>query len=137
MDNIDKMAAGRELDALVAEKVLILEVVWANSIIDWQTVPRPQAPFIKGTGKEIEHYSTDIAAAWKVVGKFRNAGRAAGVHYGNVSRHWVCIISGSVREGNGPKFHMAQDGYGEGDTAPLAICRAALKAVGVAVYARN
>ena len=62
--------------------------------------------------REVPRYSTDIAAAWEVVGwlreRFGQFQLVAGVE-------WHCWAE-----------HM--DPWGSGDTAPLAICRAALAA---------
>ena len=66
-EQIDAMPAGREMDSLVAEQVMSIKIGWSYSMIDWKTKPRPQVPFIAGTGTEIPDYSTDIAAAWKVI----------------------------------------------------------------------
>ncbi len=120
---------GPELDALVAEKVMGLEVSW------WSLHPHPDPdewhevllPDDKGDmptrqvggpgGRTVSPYSTSIAAAWEVVEKFVSHGCAA----------WV--------EGDGHTGYRAgctsQRGRfeAEGETAPHAICLAALKAV--------
>lgn len=66
----------------------------------------------------LKRYSTDIAAAWDIVMKYASAGCAGWMEFdGHTGAH------AGVTSGNG-RFE------GHGDTAPLAICRAALKAVG-------
>jgi len=109
---------GRELDALVAEKVM-----------GWKKI-KPPNPSFKLTwmwdrleGALIEdaqltpRYSTDIAAAWEVVGKFFKDGKQTAV----LSRPWLI-----------PPDYYAWIQYGKrcpGESAPHAICLAALKAV--------
>ena len=69
-------------------------------------------------------YSTDIAAAWEVVEKLRNDGRFLQLDsLGFDGEQWRCFFA--LTEIEEEKFPWV----GEADTAPLAICRAALKAV--------
>lgn len=69
----------------------------------------------------VPHYSTDIAAAWEVVERLRadHGDYSVIVCWAHETQQWVCSDFDS----------MTWEGAGE--TAPLAICRAALKAVGV------
>lgn len=55
------MIAGRELDALVAEKVMGLDLLEEDNYENWIPV-------------EPEPYSTDIAAAWELVNHFTKMG---------------------------------------------------------------
>jgi hypothetical protein len=102
-DEILAMEPGRELDALVAEKVMGWTKVGENA---WE------APNIKGYPL-LPRYSTDIATAWEVVEKIAqkwhdfNIGR----HHGKWSIGWN--YKGSVVDLK---------------TAPEAICKAALLA---------
>jgi hypothetical protein len=109
------MQAGRELDALVAEKVFSFtlashsaeEDLWVhepNDILSW---PLPT-------------YSTDIAAAWEVVEKFGEGSNFTLIEA--FPGQWACTI-GTVKQG---KMYP---------TVPLAICHAALKVVGVEAVA--
>jgi len=137
------MNAGRELDALVAEKVMgckwgefhntpdepgrwedhkflvdpdgnKVAVRWkTKNLLTWDMChywpSRPLRP-----------YSTDIAAAWEVVEKFISEG--------------VSIYRDDRQPSKGKWYALFGDGCGvEADTVPLAICLAALKAVGVEV----
>lgn len=113
--------AGLELDALIAEKVMGYER-WEEDL--WVATS-------DGFADELPHFSTDIAAAWEVVEKMR----VQGVHLGvapwgkdeweafekmdhlNEARQWVSSRGDDC-------VHV----FGV-DTAPLAICRAALAAV--------
>lgn len=124
------MKAGRELDALIAEKVMGWEAVNDEleiakregnpDLVDSQRWHRRKVWF-KGNEKmaceecgTLPAYSTDIAAAWEVVEK---------------ADLWS--LYGSI--GDGPYRACIQfedrEGLMTADTAPLAICLAALKAV--------
>lgn len=111
------MNAGRELDALVAEKVM----GWT-----FRTFPEGVCPNVKHwyCGEQyvlMKPFSTDIAAAWRVVEKLVSDGR-------------VFIVKGDgLRDGDfNPKWTVLCDNHPRTDaaTAPLAICLAALQAVG-------
>jgi len=94
----------RELDYSVYTKVM--------GLVDWET---DKTYWEKDA---IPHYSTDIAAAWLVVEKMNNP-RVA--------------IESSENEKYGKWFVMFGDDLENGafaDTAPLAICLAALRTVG-------
>ena len=107
------MKPGRELDALVAEKVM-------GCRVQKTTLGLCEL----GTGEErvyrdarIPHYSTDIASVWGVVEKFAPE----------------AMVLNRYPTGN---FAVRFDHNGHWwsdvcDTAPHAICLAALKAVGV------
>lgn len=116
------MEPGRELDALVAEKVMGLRVEWG------QDTPCPDcdevgrycggrawcSPCRAWYYSAYKDYSTDIAAAWEVVERLVAGGE----------RHFVVEKAGAwlvrFREGD----------WLPGETAPHAICLAALRAVG-------
>jgi hypothetical protein len=127
---VSKLNPGRELDALIAEKVMGLRVTWEDS----QEEDGKDDPYIlddNGNYKwssYVPYYSTSIQDAWLVVGKMRELG----FYYS------VGSIIGSPATGVGiTELHAA--GFGikhapfetvQADTAPHAICLAALKAVG-------
>jgi hypothetical protein len=104
-EEIDAMPAGREMDGLVAEGVYGYKREGERR---WNT----------GKGfwvNDIPRYSTDIASAWFVVNKlYLVVGR---VHPGDPNSLWVATRGWDSYDG--------RDSVGE--TAPLAICRAALK----------
>ena len=109
---------GRELDALVAEKVMGCKVyVEANGNPRCDcpganaTGPRPHASY--GLYASLKRYSTDIAAAWEVVEKMREDGFLVALY--RSAGAWIADTN---------------PGYGKSDTAPHAICLAALRAVG-------
>lgn len=107
------MNPGRELDALIAEKVMGLEIVHLGE---------PSKPFVKnftGTSEPTE-YSTDIAAAWEVVERLKDSEHAFGFEL-TQDQGELCEWLAYFGEG---RFKA------ESETAPHAICLAALKAVG-------
>lgn len=113
--NIDQMPAGREMDALVAEKVMgwtpslsSQGIMWLNKDGEYER------------GEHTFHPSTDIAAAWEVVERLE----AIGVLLWKLGRedhmpNWYVSVGRNFQPGVSA----------EERTAPLAICRAALKAV--------
>lgn len=100
------MNAGRELDALVAEKVMGYEV---NR---------------EGYTGYLPSFSTDIAAAWDVVEKLDLFSPGSGLYLVGSGNEWR--VFHSLGEGE-------TELWCDGVSALHAICLAALKAVGVAV----
>jgi hypothetical protein len=119
------LEAGRELDALVAEKVMGETV--ATFITDGEA-----HPLLWCDGSDLPNYSTDIRDAWQVVERMRSHG---GVRFGNL--HLVAYAYNRTYASFDSKdLPMMEGDYsveanGEHAT-PLAICRAALAAVGAA-----
>ena len=121
--DVTTLEAGRETDALVAERL-----GWKNVRFDGEEVKidahsftrypmgwygeNPDRPLWR---TEIPHYSTDIAAAWQVIERMAADGWICDVF--NRGDDWVCEMS--------RHDVMVTDEAG----APLAICRAALLAV--------
>ena len=109
------MEPGRELDALIAEKVMGLHITKESRhtdcpVYDIQDAGRFFAP--------ISPYSTSIAAAWEVVEK--------------VADPWVWSLSNYHGEWESELTRIDIDHqgvYASAPTAPLAICHAALKAI--------
>ena len=133
----------REIDVLVAEKVMGIDL-GAMFCTDGNE-PQPCLYGIEykdgecltidefGDKKRCEHlkstrelgvlpYSTDIAAAWEVFTKYGYQGY---VKY--TGPDWVCSICIDTESGIGKWYHA------KAETAPLAICSAALAAKGVSV----
>jgi hypothetical protein len=114
---------GRELDALVAEKVfgaLISDPIFAGSMIyqgkDNQGKDKGFA--VSGTIEDVPHYSTDIAAAWEVLEKVREQVPDFGFGIDDKPGEFRTY---AVRIG---------DCMATSISAPHSICLAALKAVG-------
>ena len=112
------MKAGRELDALIAEKVM-------GSDRDWRKYLELRPSWARGDkltddeymvvllGGELPHYSTQIADAWLVVEQHQDA--EIEHEYGGHTR----VVLNKAGVGWFSAF---------ADTAPLAICLSALKA---------
>ena len=115
----------RELDAEVAERVM----GWWSVGIDTSNMLRSE---IWADGKrKIYGFnpSEDISAAFDVVEKMREKFRRVEVHgigqKHDTERAWVCMIEGGE---DAVTEHYIAEAVAE--TAPLAICRAALLAIG-------
>jgi hypothetical protein len=117
-DKIDDLQAGRELDALIAEKVMGIKC--GACLQDGQLEP------ITMDWREIPHYSTDIAAAWEVVEKAYLVIRPSLLHGSNLQ--WIAGQLKGVRASG--LIEIIKETYTEAETAPLAICKAALRAIG-------
>lgn len=143
------LPAGRKLDALIAEKVMGLEKVaphrqgfdgrsgwhddygfgdgYVRNPPKWPQEPRFPEDY---NFQRVPPYSTDIAAAWDVVEKLGNwhgfdflvwrTAEASQYHEGDWQAGWY------EAGFDGPESRASA--YAK--TAPIAICRAALKAVG-------
>ena len=118
--------AGRELDALVAAKVMgwlevekkpIANAFGQTVMEDYVGKPSAGAP----QPVMVPRYSTMIQEAWKVADKLRG------------DTQFVAVISGKGPQGVQPWIcKVNREGVfleERGDTAPLAICLAALKGV--------
>jgi len=108
------LAPGRELDALVAEKVMGWE--YKDAIYSWGEVLRP-SQWIKPNGWPVDRvscYSTDISAAWEVV---EEMGDCLHLKQHGEQGEWEAWFCGYPNS----KAH--------GETAPETICKAALLAV--------
>ena len=133
------MTPGRELDALVAEKVMGLthEAPVCNGYSCLEEMHDSGCSVGMANFHYPAHYSTDISAAWQVVEKMRGASKIGKipcdlvVWVGSANAKWFCEIFDLS-----PTGYVGYDGplieaKCEGITAPHAICLAALKAVGV------
>ena len=122
------MEPGRELDALIAEKVMECSVSYIIHSPEPRCGCRSQHHNGRVGEAYIDHgqlcvlraipeYSTNIAAAWEVVEKMRE-NQTVGIH--EYSEGWEVVLIG-------PGCAVAD---GQADTAPHAICLAALQVVG-------
>mgnify|MGYP001243213261 CR=1 FL=1 len=108
--------AGRELDALVHELVMGLPTM---PMVKWTVVPgQPLTRTLDPFG--VPAYSTDISAAWLVVEKLQEQGVRVDI-LSDWHGHRTCRVA--------RKSEILYDALDWSDTAPLAICRAALRAV--------
>ena len=136
---IDALHAGRELDALVAERVMGYTTSKMDGLpetdryILWERVPLSD---VGGIDRPLSHYSTSIADAWEVLEKIKAISLEAFtgldfpdecfvVAWDRSSKNWVA----GFHSIEGYEAGWVSDCRSVADTAPLAICRAAIKAV--------
>lgn len=124
------MEAGRELDVLIAEKVM----QWTH-----RTVRNPVENYWQWSNAEgkdtalLPHFSTDMAAAWQVLEELRKKKWSIEISDNGAEAGWNCSIF-SDRDSDGKIMETWQVIADEdAATVSLAICLAALKAVGVNV----
>ncbi len=121
---IDEHEAGRETDVCVAVVVMgWLDVKMSRDDYGGQPMPEERNEFGELLiWKPVPEYSAPdgIAAAWEVVERLR-ASRYVDI---GVDEHGAQVQIDVLREGN-----WETGGSTRADTAPLAICRATLKAV--------
>lgn len=123
------MPAGRELDALVCEKVFGYLVNRPDSGAEMRAfrIDGPVVRFeIHGMGGElttqIPHYSTDIAAAWEVVEKLTTSTKQWFEYEQSSVSYFATFRISGAGENDG-------EWTGNGWSAAEAICRAALRCV--------
>lgn len=147
--DIDKMPAGREMDALVAEKVMghaICEHSRTKSTAQSSGIAMCGVRECKGElhYEYLPRYSTDIAAAWEVVEKLQRDDFTVVVSANHSSNYQACMIFKGFAASYGPadaflylgKTEEMSVAFGEKppvrvaeETVPLSICRAALKVI--------
>ena len=140
-DEILNMQAGSGMDMLVAKWVMGYTIVgepgtdwyladgW-KTMIDTVCFLREKfgATVASKAGFGHFHPSTDIAAAWEVVEKFAHTSRNLKAREMQFSHFWInAYPDGHWNCSLGQDNHPVIDA--QADTAPLAICRAALLAV--------
>ena len=125
--SVDEHEAGRCLDAWVARDVMGLEPVLFDEPYGGLGKPAGRRGWYIPPVHPVEYYSTDIAAAWEVVERSSlslvktKEGWLAGQY--DLEEEYLDVEFGVI------DGHFSR-GYATADTAYLAICRAALKAVG-------
>jgi len=135
--NIDEMQAGREMDALIAEKVMGLILDSDNPFMANIVVFEANTGENTGHTQNLPHYSTEMAAAWEVAEKMPMPLELAKSYekvYNVGPRGWqVCWCPNEMSQCEGCnddcRCTSGNDVWAE--SAPLAICRAALKILGV------
>lgn len=115
------LEAGRELDALVAERVM----GWTfhperNEPFQWEHHDPRFTPYALGP----RLYSTEIGAAWEVVERMADEGYELDLKVGTAEVHAVF----SFIDGDGHEHIMGEDDGWNPSAVPLHICRAALVA---------
>jgi hypothetical protein len=138
------MKPGRELDVLIAEKVFGLNL-YDRFTGEEKPITATQALAYASNLDRIPPFSTDIAAAWMVVEKLKELNRdilpadretdlelkfalhsdGIRIQYDRVDKKWeVCWWEVGFYEADSESFMV------KADTAPHAICLAALSVVG-------
>lgn len=132
------MKAGRELDALIAEKVMGWKAIphpcpetlfpgvvpkpsWFPPGFDYEKNKHLYATGL-ANGVAFPHYSTDIAAAWEVLDHLAGCNTKA-LFYHDAYVQWQCVLDWQRRTFDDCRIREMAD------TAPHAICLAALAAV--------
>jgi hypothetical protein len=140
-DDILKMEAGREMDALIAENLfgwqysekwgqlipagqpdeVWSEYRWSEEDRTFARYPDGMLPGVsyRGDKPTIENYSTDMKAAWEVVERMQANRNVLSLTY-LVDTNQKMVWQAEFRLGSFVAW---------ADTAPLAICRASLLAV--------
>ena len=121
------MKAGRELDALIAEKVMGFQrVEFLRDMLPWTFYLHEDRDVVVAFQSKLAEFkpSTNIADAWEVVRKMgmvliENSGEAFGQ-----ADEWNVQFVGHDKEG---KPHWVSE---SAETVEIAICLAALKAKG-------
>ena len=141
MSDILNMEAGRELDRLVAEKVMGWKLVNyetympAKTEADYADAANNDGWMWEGMAGDGEAWqwkpSTDISAAWQVWEKLRQSGEWCCLDIGSDYDYCyrVTLIPSNFDEKYEGKHEPTVTIDGEG-SAPLAICKAALLAIG-------
>jgi hypothetical protein len=117
-DEIDNLSVGAEIDRLIAKKVMGQERTASCPLGD-PTCDGKYEPQV-GHWPCLPYYSTDIAAAWQVVEHLRTQNWYL-LRLTNGDNNYACYFGRGIVQG--------PYGYAVGDTAPLAICKAALKVI--------
>lgn len=144
-DEIDKLEAGRELDALIAVEVMGFSYsertvgpggFFAEGTLlqDWSD-PGGDLVATRFNGEitniqkgGIPFYGTDIAAAWKILDKMIDLGFSYEVSHQTKDKS-IKYVMFALGEYNVRESTFDQEFIGYANTTPLAICRSALKAV--------
>ncbi len=118
------MDAGREMDALIAEKVMGIELP------KW--IFQEHGLTTKTSREVVPDYSTDIAAAWQVVEKMRSNGYFYEVteNIEDPSIYCAMFVDRSTSYYDTYESGWSNEQWAAASTAPHVICLAALKAVG-------
>lgn len=136
--DVDTIEAGPKLDALVAERVMGWHVTDKRppSPQNWAAYPdvwfeTPSGDLMNAA--QVPYYSTDIPAAWQVFEKIArpddlSIGVRSKTFYYNNPRKWETVDGYAVLEHDTHNNELRETEIAWARTAPLAICRAALKA---------
>lgn len=122
----EPMQAGREMDAVVAERVMGRRATMLPTSLS-EADPHVVDYSISRGFSRCPSYSTSIAAAWEVVEKMDSLGwylTLDRLHQKEAGRFWRCEWMKYTEEDE-----RCGDCWEDGDTPAHAICRAALQAL--------
>lgn len=133
-----KMNAGPDLDALIAEKIFgwseiqSVKAIHGNQYQGYDPNDVPSQFTGYRPKRVVPQYSTDIAAAWKVVEKLNlfeeySLSKSIVGQFPGENGKWK--IETYELDSMGSLGEMSHFTFAEAETAPLAICLAALKAI--------
>lgn len=109
----------REIDRLIAERMM----GWTNlSLAGTRFGTTPQGR----VHRIVPQYSTDISAAWEVVEQLRLLGYQGGIDWARPEPGYECAFWSS-------SISPYEKQSSRAETAPMAICLAALKVIGVSI----
>jgi len=115
------MKPGKELDLLIAKVIFDID----------PTIPAFEEGSAMAHHNWVERYSTDIGAAWKVVEKMRNDKYRFKLEDLSFEKYQALFFGVSPPGLRQDGINFLPRRYATSDTAPHAICLAALKAKGV------
>lgn len=116
--SFDSLKAGRELDALIGRELFGTNYEF---VYDDYMIPDPDDPIAYDV---CPHYSTDIAAAWQVIEKLFTLIQNQDIHIEHLA------VEGEGYWGVSTCYELGEwKDWVRAETAPLAICIAALKAI--------
>lgn len=116
------MEAGRELDALIAEKVFGFTIITKSNGERYPVNPLTTKDDPPDEWGHVKQYSTDIAAAWEIVSKFKALAVKVGEKHPYCNEPWISFTQ-NIEDGD-YDFNTAFF-----NVSPHAICLAALKAI--------
>lgn len=125
------MKPGRELDAVIAEKVLGLNLESEQNpdfgdglmvrVCEPKTIQTISGPYRENGLRPLPHYSASMSAAWAVVEQLREKG----IYFATTNCHERWDVWLSVN----PIDDLVGEATASSVSLPLAICLAALKAI--------
>lgn len=123
-EEINAMEAGRKMDVLIAETIMGFQAVYDGPWTDTSgDVFVHKRMFLGGQEEHVPEYSTRIWHAWDIVEWLRELG------YSFDAGSWENVDDGNNWQVAFEKADALFPESAEAPTMPLAICRAALKAV--------
>jgi hypothetical protein len=123
----------RDIDVLIAEKIFNVKVKFINEKYGWRVdylaeddkCNDPIVTDMGNDGYKLKRYSTDITAAWTIVEELKN------FKVSNYDGQWLASVETWNEQGGKLGLGRRVPHLALGGTAPFAICKAALKSIGI------